>query len=124
MNNRIKQIRLFYNLSQEKFGEKIGIESRSHISGLECGRRNITERIINDICREFNVREEWLKKGTGEMLEPLSKEEKVAKLLGNIFTDTDSELYNFKMSIFQELGKLDESDWKVLLKIIKGIEWK
>lgn len=65
MNERLKQIRVKLNLSQEEFGTKIGIESRSHISLLESGKRNITDRIINDICREFNVNENWLRTGVG-----------------------------------------------------------
>lgn len=123
MNKRIKELRTMFKMSQEKFGMKLGV-TKTAISLLESGKNNITEQMIKSICREFNVCEEWLRNGTGEVFEFLTKEERVAKLLGNIFTDTDSELYDFKMSIFQELGKLDESDWKVLLKIIKGIEWK
>lgn len=123
MNSRIKYLRKELDLTLEKFATRIGI-SGGALSNIELGKRNVTTQVIKSICREFNVREEWLKSGTGEIFESLTKEERVAKLLGNIFTDTDSELYNFKMSIFQELGKLDESDWKVLLKIIKGIEWK
>lgn len=67
MNTRLKQIRLSQKLSQEEFGKKIGIESRAHISALENGNRNITERIIKDICREFNISEEWLRTGKGEI---------------------------------------------------------
>lgn len=123
MNSRIKYLRKELDLTLEKFATRIGI-SGGALSNIELGKRNVTTQVIKSICREFNVREEWLRSGTGEIFESLTKEERVAKLLGNIFTDTDSELYDFKMSIFQELGKLDESDWKVLLKIIKGIEWK
>lgn len=67
MNKRIKLLRISLNLSQEAFGEKLGIKSRAHISALELGRRTLTDRIISDICREFNVNEEWLREGVGEM---------------------------------------------------------
>lgn len=67
MNERIKEVREILKLTQEYFGEKIGIQSRSHISALEKGTRSLTNRIINDICREFNVNEEWLRFGTGEI---------------------------------------------------------
>lgn len=67
MNERFKEIRIFLNLTQEEFGEKIGIKSRAHISALESGKRTITDRIINDLCREFNVSEDWLRYGKGTM---------------------------------------------------------
>ncbi len=121
MNSRMKQIRLYFNLSQVEFGKKIGIESRSHISGLENGSRNITDRIINDICREFNVREEWLRNGIGDMFEKMTKEEMVASILGKVFNNNDSELYDFKMSVFRELGKLAEKDWEVIQRLVDGI---
>ena len=67
MNERLKAIRLSLNLSQEEFGSNIGIKSRAHISALESGARNITDRIISDVCREYGVREEWLRSGTGDI---------------------------------------------------------
>lgn len=68
MNTRLREIRLLHKMSQEEFGKKIGIESRAHISALESGSRNITDRIVKDICREFNINEKWLRYGEGEML--------------------------------------------------------
>ncbi len=67
MNKRLKQIRNNLGLSQEEFGKKIGIESRAHISSLENGTRNITDRIIKDTCREFGINEKWLRTGEGDM---------------------------------------------------------
>lgn len=66
MNNRIKALRKNLNLNQGEFADKLKL-SRSHISSLENGVREITERIVFDICREFNVNEEWLRTGEGEM---------------------------------------------------------
>lgn len=63
MNTRLKELRIESNLSQEEFGKRIGLESRSHISLLESGTRNITDRIVNDVCREFNINESWLRYG-------------------------------------------------------------
>lgn len=54
-------------MSQEEFGKKIGIESRAHISALENGNRNITDRIIKDVCREFGISEDWLRYDKGDM---------------------------------------------------------
>ena len=66
MNERIKQLRKALNLSQEQLGKRINV-SKPTISLLEKGSRNATERIIGDICREFNINKQWLRTGKGEM---------------------------------------------------------
>lgn len=66
MNTRLKELRKYLNLSQDSFGEKVGVTGGS-ISLLEKGKRNITEQMIKSICREFNVDYIWLTTGEGEM---------------------------------------------------------
>lgn len=66
MNERIIELRNFLNLSQTDFGKQIGI-SKSSVSDIEIGRISISERTIISICSKFNVNEEWLKSGNGNM---------------------------------------------------------
>ncbi|GAA0106733.1 hypothetical protein UT300013_33570 [Paraclostridium sordellii] len=66
MDERLLLIRKKLNITQSEFAKKIQI-SRSHLSGLENGSRNFTERLISDICREFNVNREWFETGNGDM---------------------------------------------------------
>jgi len=85
MHDRLKKLRNHLELTQEEFGEKINIKSRAHISALEKGTRNITDRIVNDICREFGINEEWLRFGIGEMRSnETSFIEAIVDSLGNI----------------------------------------
>lgn len=66
MNERIKELRSeLLNLSQEQFGERIGL-SKSGISNIESGVRNVTDKHIKLICSEFDVREEWIRTGNGD----------------------------------------------------------
>ena len=67
MNERLRELRLYLNLSQKKFGERIFL-SPDQISSLETGRRSFTDRVIRDICNEFNVNDFWLVNGEGQML--------------------------------------------------------
>ncbi len=64
MNNRIRQLRDSLGLSREKFGERLGV-SGDVINNLERGRIEIREERIKAICKEFQIREEWLR--TGEL---------------------------------------------------------
>ncbi len=66
MNERIKELRKNLNLTMEKFGIRLGV-GKTAISKLENGERNLTELMFKSICREFNVNEEWLRNGKGEM---------------------------------------------------------
>ena len=68
---RIKSLRKeVLKLTQAKFGEKIGLKSTA-IGQMESGDRNVTDRTILLICNKFNVNEEWLREGKGEMfIEP------------------------------------------------------
>jgi len=66
IGERIAIIRDKKGLNQEAFGKIINV-TRSAISNYEKGTRNIMDRVIIDICREFNVNEEWLRNETGEM---------------------------------------------------------
>ncbi len=72
INNRIKEIRIMKNMSQEQFGKVIGL-SKSGVSNIENGTRNVTNRHIKLICSELKVNEEYLKKGTGEPFEKPSR---------------------------------------------------
>ena len=66
MNERLKILRKTLKLSGEKFGEKIGVK-RSAISQIETGKNNLSDQIIKSICTVYNVSEEWLRTGEGEM---------------------------------------------------------
>lgn len=69
MNTRIKKIRKMLDLTQREFGERIGVKGNT-IAQYELGRNNPVDSVLSLICREFNVNEEWLRTGKGEMFNP------------------------------------------------------
>ena len=89
MSERIKQIRKGKDISQEEFGNKIGI-TRSSVSLLESGRNNPSEQTIKLICQEFSVNELWLRTGLGNPDEKLEGEERYALNIGKL-QNTDNE---------------------------------
>lgn len=66
MNTRIIQLRKSLNLNQSQFAQKIKMKQGS-ICDMEKQRCKITDRVINLICLTFNVNENWLRYGEGEM---------------------------------------------------------
>lgn len=93
MNNRIKEVRKAAGLTLEKFGERIGI-SNSACSALEKGKNNPSEQSIRAICREFRVREEWLRTGEGEMYLQLTPDQERAAFLSAVISGESSPEVN------------------------------
>lgn len=68
IGDRIKILRKALHLTQQKFGERIGLKQNS-VALIEAGRET-SDQTIFAICREFRVSEDWLRTGEGEMLIP------------------------------------------------------
>ncbi len=66
MKDRIKKIRKELDLTQQKMANSLGVQ-RNTIAMYEMGRTAPSDAIIKSICREFNVNQEWLCSGAGEM---------------------------------------------------------
>ena len=113
MQNRIKALRKELNLTQEKFGERLGMKKNS-ISQIENGINALTEQLFVSICREFNVNEEWLRTGEGGMFVTLNRTQQIAQLTADLFK---GEKDSFKERLLLALAKLNEDEWKVLEKI-------
>lgn len=62
INERVKEVRQKLNLSQEEFGNRIGL-SKSGISNIENGIRNVTPKHVKLIGMVFNINELWLMTG-------------------------------------------------------------
>ncbi|WP_321833443.1 helix-turn-helix domain-containing protein [Clostridium butyricum] len=69
INNRIKSIRKALKLKQNEFSKELMI-SQGHLSDIENGRKEVTNKIKELIILKFNVNEDWLKNGTGNMFNP------------------------------------------------------
>lgn len=117
MNSRIKELRKALGLTQNDFGVRLGLAPNT-ITNYETGRREPSNQIIIAMCREFNVNEEWLRTGEGEMFQDLSQGELAARVVGEALADDNK----FIQSVFISLGKLTPTEWKVVEKFITSIE--
>lgn len=83
MKDRIKKLRKSLDLTQREFAERIGVKQNT-VGQYEIGRNEPTGSVFNLICREFNVNENWLREGTGEMFntETADKLDEVLKDFG------------------------------------------
>lgn len=113
MQERVKQIRQHLDLSQEAFGNVLGV-TKTAICGIESGRRGLTEQMTKAICREFNVNYDWLKYGEGEMFDAVP--ETLVDELGQEFNLDDLD-----RRIILGYLQLSESDRGAIKRYIQGI---
>lgn len=118
MKDRIKKIRKELDLTQQKFADRLGVK-RNTVAQWETGVNSLTDAVITSICREFNINEEWLRSGEGEMFIERSRDDQIAAFVGNIL---EKESDSFKRRFISMLAALDESDWETLEKIVKMMQ--
>ena len=112
LNERIKKLRRSLDLTQQEFAEKIGIK-RNSLANYETGRNTPIDAILISICREFNVNEEWLRTGTGEMFLPSDRKSDIAKLTKQLLDEEDD---SFKNRFISMLANLSVEEWEFLEK--------
>lgn len=117
MNERIKEVRKSLGLTQQEFADRIGVK-RNTVATYEGGRNIPIDSVVSLICKEFNVNEEWLRTGEGKMFQDLSQGELAARVVGEALADDNK----FIQSVFISLGKLTQTEWKVVEKFITSVE--
>ena len=120
MNERIKAIRNAVGKSQTDFAKELSV-SRSAICKMESGENYPSEQTIKLICSEFNVNEEWLRTGNGEMFHPITKNDEISKLFGEVLKDNEGD---FRRRLINALAKLDDAGWEMLENLIDSINIK
>lgn len=119
MKERIRTLRKTLDLTLEKFGDRLGV-GKSAISLLESGKNSVTDQMVKSICREFDVNEEWLRDGTGNMFIERLEEDETAALVQNLL-DTSNPFYDSILSIMKMYDKLNDNSQKVVDDFFKSI---
>lgn len=73
MHERLLLLRKTLHLSQEIFSKKIGL-SQTGYSTIERKKSSVTEQTIITVCKVFNVNENWLRYGQGQMFNTIDKQ--------------------------------------------------
>lgn len=116
MNERLKKLRKTLDLTQQKFADRLGVK-RNTVGQWECGINAITDQVVFSICREFDVNEEWLRTGEGEMFKQMTEQQKLLKYTGMLLKDKDSAIVNAIQSFIVTYEQLDDTSKATLEKI-------
>lgn len=109
MNKRIAMVRKQSGLNQQDFAEKIGL-TKNYVSLMETGARSPSDRTISDICRIFDIQEDWLRYGLEPMRAARSREEEIAELVGSALVGSSE----FKKAVIKMICSRSDAELKAL----------
>lgn len=116
---RTKELRKSLGLTQQEFADRLKI-TRGAVSNWDLGHSVPSDAAVSLICREFNVREAWLRDGTGEMLEIKPRAEELGELVRKLLADRPE---SFRSRLITSLLRFepDSPEWQILENIYNSI---
>ena len=121
LGERVKEVRKTQDMTLEEFGKRLSV-TKVTMSNIERGNRSLTERMLKDICREFNINEKWLKTGEGDMTRKRTEEEEIAALVSDLLEDgRDNPFFGIILEIVQTYNELSPASQKVLQEASKKL---
>lgn len=117
MKDRIRKLRRTLDMTQQSFADKLGVK-RNTVGQWECGINALTDQVVFSICREFNVSEEWLRTGEGEMFRKLDREQEIAQMVAFLFRE---ESTSFKYRFTKAICNMSEAGWDALETLVNEI---
>lgn len=115
LSERIRELIRVRGKKKAEFARTLNV-SQAFVSQMCSGERMPSDRTIADICREFDVSEEWLRNGTGPMFVEKTRDEELAEFFGHVLARDD-----FKQRLLAALSRLDESEWAMLEQVARKL---
>lgn len=123
VNKRFRELRKMCKKSQEEWADIMGL-SRSGITEIEAGRRNVTEKHIKLLSIEpidgRYINEDWLRTGDGDPFKKLTRSQVITDFAADLIKEDDS----FKTRLIEALAKLNDDEWEILEKLAKDLSSK
>lgn len=113
MNERIKKLRQTLGLSQDEFGRRLGV-TRGAVTNIELNKVEPKPLFVDLICREFNVSEEWLRTGEGEMFQPKSRNEELFEFAAKV---SEGDPSSIQAQLLAVMVRLTDEQWEVLAQV-------
>lgn len=110
INERISECIKKSGLTKTAFGKRIGV-SQSFVSQMCSGTSYPSAGTIKNICREFNISEDWLLTGEGEPFLPQSREDVLRDTVEHLMPDESAD---FKHRLVVALSRLRPEQWDAL----------
>lgn len=109
MKERILDLRKALHLKQGEFAARLGMKGTA-LSMIEVGGNSLTEKNIRLICITFNVNEEWLRTGKGEMFAVSPYEEEFVRIYHNLLPDSQQDLLKLAKKLLAGQNKITSGE--------------
>lgn len=109
VSERIARVVDESGLTKTAFAAKLNI-TQQYVSNLCLGKKKPSDRTITDICREFDVNEEWLRTGEGEMFIHKTRTDEITAFVGDILRGEP----DFRQRFISVLARMTTEEWKIL----------
>lgn len=116
LGERIKKARKALDLTQQRFAEQIGT-TQNTIANYEIGHRSPSAAALNNICKTFNVNEEWLRTGEGgdaAMFVQRSRDDELSAFVDELMKEQPQD---FRRRLVTALSRLRPEQWDALESI-------
>ena len=113
INRRIELLINDLHITKTAFADKLKV-TQAYISKLINVGGNPSDRLIEDICEKYNVNEEWLRSGTGDMFRTIPAEDETAAIVSNLLEE-ENAFYDIIKGIMKTFDQLDPSSQDALI---------
>lgn len=104
MKDRLFHLRkTVLNMSRAKFGIPIGM-SDGEIKNIETGLTQLKENKIPLICNAYNVNEEWLRTGKGEIFIPKTRGQEIGEIVQSASKNDPEEAVKFFTNLLEDMS--------------------
>lgn len=114
MKDRISMVIKNAKITKTEFAKRLNI-SQAFVSQMCSGVANPSDRTIADICREFRIREEWLRTGDGDM--PIADTER--DKLQSFFADVLATAPDERSAFVAALSDLPDAFWPLVAELAR-----
>lgn len=116
MADRISKVIRDKEKTKTAFSDRINV-SQAFVSQMCSGLKVPSDRTIADICREYDVNEDWLRTGRGDPYIQLSRDEELAQFFGEVMKGEDPD---FRRRLLSVMSRLTTDEWALL----ERMAWK
>lgn len=116
MADRISKVIRDKEKTKTAFSDRINV-SQAFVSQMCSGLKVPSDRTIADICREYDVNEDWLRTGQGDPYIQLSRDEELAQFFGDVMKGEDPD---FRRRLLSVMSRLTTDEWALL----ERMAWK
>lgn len=116
--SRIIQLVDVFGGNKSEFARKISV-TPAYISKLSKQPESVpSDRTIADICREFDVNEDWLRTGEGEMFKPKSRNEELFEFAAKV---AEGDPGTIQSQLLAVMARLTDEQWEVLAQVSRQL---